>query len=180
MEGRAKRNLVTRNAFHTCLCLPLLIRNGQDKEGEPCQERDKSQICHPHAFTPAGPAEEECVKRAIVPLNWNRPPVMRVPVLAVASVSSKRWRSGRRTLVPLQLNDSAARGVHELTQRGSAAPGALNQLPGDELAALMIAAIGQLRAYLFKHDVHIRLRAFAEFDHAPLRRQDAVDYGGIS
>jgi len=77
------------------------------------------------------------------------------------------------------LNNSAARGVHELTQGGSAAPGALNQLLSDELAALMIAAIGQLRAYLFKHNVHIRLGAFAKFNHAPLRRQDATDYAGI-
>jgi hypothetical protein len=112
-------------------------------------------------------------------LNWNWPPVMRVPVLAVANLSSNGQRSGRRTLVPLQLNDSAARGVHQLTQGSSAAPGALNQLLGDELAALMIAAIGQLRAYLFKHNVHIRLRAFAEFNHASLRSQDATDYAGI-
>jgi hypothetical protein len=104
---------------------------------------------------------------------------MRVPVLAVANLSSNGRRSGRRTLVPLQLNDSAARGVHQLTQGSSAAPGALDQLLGDELAALMTAAIGQLRAYLFKHNVHIRLRAFAEFNHAPLRCQDAADYGGI-
>jgi hypothetical protein len=103
----------------------------------------------------------------------------RAPVLTIASVSSKGWRSGRRTLVPLQLNDSAARRVHELTQGSSPAPGALNQLLGDELAAFMIAAIGQLRAYLFKHNVHIRLRAFAEFNHALLRRQDATDYAVI-
>jgi hypothetical protein len=77
------------------------------------------------------------------------------------------------------LNDSAARGVHELAQRGSAAPSALNQLLGDELAALMIATIGQLRAYLFKHNVHVRLGAFAKFNHARLRHQDVVNYAGI-
>jgi hypothetical protein len=51
----------------------------------------------------------------------------RAPVLTIASVSSKGWRSGRRTLVPFQLNDSAARRVHQLTEGSSAAPGALNQ-----------------------------------------------------
>ena len=60
---------------------------------------------------------------------------MRVLVLAVANLSSNGLYPGLRTLVPLQLNDSAARGVHQLTQGGSAAPGALNQLLGDELAA---------------------------------------------
>src|SRR5438094_5507125 len=34
---------------------------------------------------------------------------------------------------------------------------ASNELLGDELAALMPAAIGQLCAYLFKHNVHSRL-----------------------
>jgi len=112
-------------------------------------------------------------------LNWNRPPGMRVRPCRRLRAYQARGCSGRRTLVPLQLNNSAARGVHELTQGGSAAPGALNQLLSDELAALMIAAIGQLRAYLFKHNVHIRLGAFAKFNHAPLRRQDATDYAGI-
>jgi hypothetical protein len=87
--------------------------------------------------------------------------------------------SGRRALVPLQLNDGAARGVHQLTQRGSATPGALNQLLSDEPATLMIATIGQLRAYLFQHNVHIRLGAFVKFNHARLRHQDTANYAGI-
>src|ERR1700681_3496840 len=84
-----------------------------------------------------------------------------------------------RTLVPFQLNDRAARGVHQLTQRSSATPGALNELLGDELAALMIAAMGELGANLFEHNVHVRLGAFVEFNHARLHQQDAAKYAGF-
>src|SRR2546430_13437790 len=52
MESRTKRNFVTRNAFHTCLCFPPPVGNEQNQEGKPCQERNKSQIRHPHASLP--------------------------------------------------------------------------------------------------------------------------------
>src|SRR5256885_1200618 len=118
MESRTKRNLVTRNAFHTCLCFPPPVGNEQNQEGKPRQERNKSQICQPHASLP--------------------------------QVSRRRMhKEGQRSPGATGTDDLArAPALTRLTQGCSATPSALfttsalNELLGDELAALMPAAIG--------------------------------------
>src|SRR4029453_16094967 len=108
---------------------------------------------------------KECVRRAIVPGSTGTDDLAYAPRWPWDDLFGRERKksaagSGRRTLVLLQLNNSAAGGVHEFAQRCSATSSALNQLLGDELAALLIAAIRELRAYLFEHHVQFALGGF--------------------
>src|SRR6266550_5621351 len=79
MESRTKRNLVTRNAFHTCLCFPPPVGNEQNQEGKPCQERNKAKYASLMPHSRRFP-EQECTKWVSVPraqlepMTWQAPP----------------------------------------------------------------------------------------------------------
>ena len=133
MESRTKRNLVTRNAFHTCLCFPPPVGNEQNQEGKPCQERNKSQICQPHASLPQ-------VSRRRMQKEGQRSPGV----------------TGTDDL-------PRAPALTQFTQGCSATPSALPlrahrmSCSAMNLRLSCPPPLGQLCACLFKHNVHSRL-----------------------
>ena len=58
-----------------------------------------------------------------------------------------------------------SRDRNELAQVGCAMAGAVQQLPGDQLASGVIASVRQNATYLLKRDFHVRRRPVIHLDH---------------
>ena len=76
----------------------------------------------------------------------------------------------------LQLDQRAAADISQFTERGLAVTRGLHELLGDELAALMIAAMRKLPADFIEHHVHIGQRAVVKIIHDAI---SSSDFGAI-
>src|SRR5689334_10982956 len=71
----------------------------------------------------------------------------------------------RRFRPVLQLDQRTAADIGQIAEIGLAVARGLHELLGDELAAVMVAAMGKLAADLVEHHVHVGQSAFVKFIH---------------